>query len=188
MRRSFFKLGLLAVFFGLLNELAGQEITTTKTALKIDSKEFANLYNIDDQLFRSEQPDNAGMKELEQMGIKTVLNLRNCKNDNREAKGTTIIVRHLPINTWTISYKDIKEALIIINSAEKPVLVHCLHGSDRTGCVVAAYRMVFNNWSKEDAIQEFKDEKFGYHENMFPNLVNLLESIDVESLKTEVKF
>ena len=68
------------------------------------------------------------------------------------------------------------------------MLVHCKHGSDRTGCVVAAYRMVFNNWSKEDAIQEFKDEKFGYHENMFPNLVNLLESIDVESLKTEVKF
>lgn len=35
-----------------------------------------------------------------------------------------------------------------------PVLIHCDGGSDRTGVMVALYRMAFQGWSLEDAKQE----------------------------------
>lgn len=37
-----------------------------------------------------------------------------------------------------------------------PVLVHCFRGVHRTGVQCAAYRMEFNGWSKEDAIEEMR--------------------------------
>jgi protein-tyrosine phosphatase len=73
-----------------------------------------------------------------------------------------------------------------LENSKKPALVHCLHGSDRTGAVVAAYRMTYENWSKEDAIAEFKEERFGYHEKWFPTILEVLQSIDIDSLKSDV--
>jgi protein tyrosine/serine phosphatase len=78
------------------------------------------------------------------------------------------------------------EALKAINNAEKPVLVHCWHGSDRTGVVVAAYRIVFENWTKEAAISEFRNSDFGYHENWYPNLIDLLENLNTEDIRKQL--
>jgi protein tyrosine/serine phosphatase len=43
------------------------------------------------------------------------------------------------------------------------VLLHCYHGSDRTGASVAMYRIIFENWSIENAVQEMKYGSYGYH-------------------------
>lgn len=151
--------------------------------LKVNTLE--NLYKVDDNLYRSEQPNPSDMKALEQFGVKTVLNLRRAQDDNREAKNTSLTLHHLPINTFKMSYEELLQSVRIIRSAEKPVLVHCLHGSDRTGVVVAAYRMT-QGWTKEAAIKEFKEGGYGYHARWFPNLIELLESLDVQKLKAEL--
>jgi len=152
-------------------------------AVKINLYGFDNLYQINDDLYRSEQPNKAGMKALEDMGIATVLNLRSKRNDKNEAKKTSLNLVHVPINTWTMSERDILKALQVIETSPKPVLIHCIHGSDRTGAVVAAYRMVYQNWTKEDAIFEFRNTQFGYHEKWFPEIIELLESLNVGQLK-----
>ena len=36
------------------------------------------------------------------------------------------------------------------------VLLHCYHGSDRTGASVAMYRIIFENWAIDDAVKEMK--------------------------------
>ena len=159
----------------------------TTWAQKIQSSSFQNLYKVDENLFRSEQPTKMGMKELQGLGVKTILNVRNLSNDNCEGKSTNLILRKKRINTWTIKYDEVVSALKIIQESPKPVLIHCKHGSDRTGCVVAAYRMSFQNWTKEDAIYEFKSGGYGYHEDAFKNVLLLLESIDVEKLKNDLK-
>lgn len=145
-----------------------------------------NFYKVDDSLFRSAQPSRLEMKTLSDSGIKTVLNLRLLWNDELEAKNTNLVLIHQPINTNKIAYEDIVVAMKAIHSAPKPVLIHCLHGSDRTGCMVAAYRMVFSGWTKEEAIKEFLDERFGYHQKYFPNILILLQTVDVEQLKKEL--
>lgn len=145
-----------------------------------------NLHRVNTNLFRSEQPTKLGMEYLEEQGIKTVLNLRHFRTDKREAKNTNLNLEQVNINTWTITYSEVVEALKIIRDAEKPILVHCVHGSDRTGCVVAAYRMVYDGWSKKEAIAEFIEPKYGYHAKLFPKILSLLESIDIEELRDEL--
>ncbi|NLP57278.1 dual specificity protein phosphatase family protein [Lutibacter sp. B1] len=153
---------------------------------KIESANFDNLYKLNDFLYRSEQPSKKGMQEIENADIKTVLNLRKKNKDLKKSKNTQLKLMHFPIKTSKFSNNDIFESLKIIKEAEKPILIHCWYGSDRTGVIVAAYRMVFENWPKDKAIAEFTDKRFGYHKLLYPNVLELLESIDVKSLKNKL--
>lgn len=110
-------------------------------------KNVKNLHRVDDELYRSGQPQKKGMKSLNDFGIKTILNLRNIIDDKQEIKETSLIQVRLPMRAKKINYNDIVDGLCAIEKAKKPVLIHCLHGSDRTGCIVAAYRMT-HGWSK----------------------------------------
>jgi len=154
-------------------------------AKKVEVNSLDNLYKVDEVLFRSEQPDVQAVQELQQMGIKTVLNLRRFKNDKKPANCPVSMV-HVRINTWTISYNDVLTSLREIEKAEKPVLVHCKHGSDRTGAVVAAWCMVKHNCSKEQVIYELRKGGYHFHEKYFKNIIRLINSIDVEQLKKDM--
>jgi tyrosine-protein phosphatase SIW14 len=155
-------------------------------AQKVHLQPFNNLYKINDSIYRSEQPTKQGMQALQQLGIKTVLNFRNHHNDVGEAKNTTLIIERLSQNTNKISQEFIISALKIIQQSKKPILIHCLHGSDRTGVVIAAYRMVYENWTKEEAIAELREKQFGYHETWFPDIVTVLKDLDVTYIRAEV--
>lgn len=187
--KSFRFIGLSTLFFISISFKSSTLFSDRPNAwaTKVQSSNFENLYKFDDAFFRCEQPNTKGMSELEQLGIKSVLNLRNARNDNREAKRTKLNLIHIPINTWTISDEDVLESLKALLNAEKPVVVHCLHGSDRTGCVVAAYRMVIQGWTKEEAINEFLNGDYGYHASAFPNILELLKNLDIEKLKEKLK-
>ena len=163
------------------------DIRPSSWSQKADVEGLINLYRVDEHLYRSEQPHSLEMKKLQEFGIKTILNLRNTRNDNREAKATNLNLNHVPINTWRISYDDLVRSMIIIRKAEKPVLVHCLHGSDRTGAVVAVYRIVDGGWTKKEAIEELQQGGYGYHQKWFPNIIQLIASLDVEKFKADVE-
>ncbi|MFB9052161.1 dual specificity protein phosphatase family protein [Formosa undariae] len=152
----------------------------------IESNHFHNLYKLNANLYRSEQPSKKGMKDLQEMGIKSVVNLRRKHTDENKLKDLDLDLYNLPLKAGALDVDDIFNALQTIQQAEKPVLIHCWHGSDRTGAIVAASRMVFENWSKEEAIAEFTDKRFGYHKKMYPNLIPLLESLDVDLLKKKL--
>lgn len=155
------------------------EVTPTKP------KKLRNLHIVDSNLHRSAQPNRKDMHDLEAMGVKTIINLRNVFQDTREIKGTSLVEVYIPMKAKEISYEDIVTTMCAIQSAEKPVLIHCLHGSDRTGCMVACYRML-TGMDKEEAIEEFLNAKYGYNKRLFPNILTLLKSIDPEKLKKDV--
>lgn len=50
----------------------------------------------------------------------------------------------------------------MVDPANQPVFVHCRHGQDRTGIVVAAYRMKVDKWSLPDAETEM--QAFGFND------------------------
>lgn len=153
-------------------------------AKKIEVTSLGNLYQVDSFLYRSEQPSKIGMKELEQLGIKTIINVRNIRNDHAEIRNTNMTSLQKRMNTWTISYDEVVAVLQLIKNAQKPVLVHCKHGADRTGAVVACYRIGFQNWTKEQAIDEFQHGGYGYHADAFPNILRLLNQVDEQKLKS----
>ena len=152
----------------------------------VDNRGVKNFHKVNEDLFRSGQPNARAMQQFEASAIRSILNLRNSFGDQHEIKRTGLIQIHLPMKAKKMNVTDVINALRAIKNAEKPVLVHCYHGSDRTGCVVAAYRMVFESWSKEKAIAEFRQDEYGYNFKLFPNLLTLLQELDIEKVKKEV--
>jgi protein tyrosine/serine phosphatase len=153
---------------------------------KLVTPYFENAYKVNDKIYRSEQPSTAGFMYLDSLGIGVSLNLRNRVSDKRFAKKTALDLKRIRINSWRMDYNDILEALKIIKNSTSPVLVHCKHGADRTGVVVASYRIAFEGWTKEKAIEEFLNEGYGYHQSWLPNLLKLLQSLDEEKLRGDI--
>ncbi|MEM8507305.1 MAG: tyrosine-protein phosphatase [Bacteroidota bacterium] len=156
------------------------------SAEKVAIKGFKRLYKLNDSIYRSEQPSAKGFQQLEAMGLKTIINFRRNKKDDRKARKTALTLEHLPLKTKELTEEQILMVLKVVHAAEKPVLLHCWHGSDRTGAISAAYRIVFEDWEKEEAIKELRKEEFGYHENWYPNVMDLLRDLDVDALKKEL--
>ncbi|MGA9698410.1 MAG: dual specificity protein phosphatase family protein, partial [Acinetobacter sp.] len=73
---------------------------------------------------------------------------------------------HLPIHTWAMSREDLLQVMRQVQQAkalDQKVLIHCYHGSDRTGASIAMYRIIFENWKIEDALSEMKYGGYGFH-------------------------
>jgi tyrosine-protein phosphatase SIW14 len=183
--KIFFTVNIL--FFTSVYVKAQNSDLKPSTANKLNLVGFTNLYKVDDSLYRSEQPSNKGFVLLDSVGIKTVINLRQRKTDNYKIKKTGLELVNMPMNAWTISYSDIVASMRVVIHAKKPILIHCKHGADRTGCMVAIYRIINCGWTREDAIKEFRYGGFHYHEKSFPNILRLLETVDIEQIKKDIK-
>lgn len=155
------------------------------TPLQLNGVE--NCYKVTSDLYRSAQPDREGFAALQQSGVRSVLNLREYHKDTRKARHTQLHLMAYPVAAGEVTAADVENCLALIANAPKPVLVHCWHGSDRTGIVVAAYRIVFQNWSADEAEKEFRDERFGYHEFWYENLLTLLRETDWGAMRTRIK-
>ncbi len=124
-----------------------------------------NLHRIDDNLYRSGQPTREGFANLEALGVKTVVSLCLNQDDIDLASGTLLRLYLVPLNPVCINRDQVVRALSILgNRSQGPYLVHCRHGSDRTGLVCASYRIAYHGWSIEDAIDELVNGSFGHHE------------------------
>lgn len=142
-----------------------------------------NLHKIDENLYRSEQPTKRGMKNLEKIGIKTIINLRALHSDKDEIKGTKLLNKELSVKTWHIEDEDVIQVLKIIKKKENgPFLIHCQHGADRTGVMSAMYRIVEQGWSKDEAIREMVDGGYGYH-SIWLNIIHYMRNVDIEKIK-----
>lgn len=145
-----------------------------------------NFHQVSDNVYRSGQPTSGEMKWLETQGIKTIINLREYHSDSDDIEGTQLETFHVRMSAKKITNEDIITVLAKINSTSTPVLVHCWHGSDRTGVVIAMYRLVFENWTKEQAISELRKPEYGYHETFFPNIIQYIEEVDIAAIKQQV--
>ena len=145
-----------------------------------------NAYRVSADLYRCEQPQTEDIADLKALGVKSILNLRNFHSDSEEfAKaGFTLLAK--PMNAGEVTEDLLVAALRDFRDAPKPVVVHCWHGSDRTGVFVAAYRIVFQGWTPEAASDEFRNGGYGFHKKWYPNLVELLSKLDAEALRKRV--
>lgn len=146
-----------------------------------------NFAQVDKKVWRSAQPTAADFSELDKKGFTEVLNLREWHTDTKEAEGTRLQLHHLRLNTADIREEDLVKALKILKAVRGPILVHCWHGSDRTGTVIALYRMVIQGWSRDKAIAEMTDPQYGYHAAVYPNLEEYLKKVNVEKLRKAVE-
>jgi protein tyrosine/serine phosphatase len=145
-----------------------------------------NLHRITASLYRSEQPTALGMKNLEKLGIRTVINLRFFNSDEDEVKGTSLRTERTRILTWSIGDKHVVEVMKMLEKAENgPFLIHCQHGADRTGLMTAMYRILEQGWSPDEALKELTDGGFGYH-SMWSNIIRYVKAADVSALRAAI--
>ncbi len=145
-----------------------------------------NFYRVDTGVYRANQPSATDFVLLERYGIKEILNLRNWHSDDDEAKGTALKLHRLKTRASKIDEEDIVKALRIIKNRKGPILIHCWHGSDRTGAVIAMYRLVFQGWSKENAIKEMTEEGFGFH-RQFSQIIDMINCADIAAIKRKLE-
>ena len=174
------------LFLLLPTAQAAPELRPERWAREVVGASLGNLYQVSPELYRGEQPAPADIADLQALGVKTFMNLREYHNDSQDfARAGFTLLRH-PMAAGSVKQADLVTVLRQIHQAPKPVLVHCWHGSDRTGFVVAGYRLVFQGWSKAEAIDELRRGGFGYHERTYPNVKRAIEALDVAALRQAV--
>ncbi|EER56297.1 putative TIGR01244 family protein [Neisseria flavescens SK114] len=152
-------------------------------------KHDANLYRIDDKLYRSEQPVAEDGEAIVKLGIQSVINLRFFdRNDDDYLKAYGLTLLNRPLLSWSIKPKEIAEILYLIEKQQQngAVLIHCYHGADRTGLIAGMYRIIYQGWTVEEAKAEMQHGPYGYH-SIWKNIANLFTEEKVKQVKTHLE-
>jgi len=168
----------LPVSFGcLIFSADAPRIRPLTWAQPVIGTQLENLHQVSHEVYRSGQPKARDLKLLaEQLGIKSVLTLRDLHHDENEAEGLPLALYRVEMEADDVEPEKVARAMQIIKDAPKPILIHCWHGSDRTGLVVAAYRITAQGWDPTVAADELLNGGFGYHAKMFPGIAEWLRS------------
>jgi protein tyrosine phosphatase (PTP) superfamily phosphohydrolase (DUF442 family) len=144
-----------------------------------------NLYRVSGELYRSDQPSPQGMRNLKNLGLKTIINLRSFHSDRDEIGDTGLAYEHITMKAWHPEEKEAVRFLKIVTDPQRaPVLVHCQHGADRTGAMIAVYRIAVQGWSKAEAIREMTEGGFGFHRT-WSNLPRWIENLNIDLIKRQ---
>ena len=134
-----------------------------KWAQPLDLPGVPNFYKVCDTLYRGAQPTEQGFQNLAKLGIKTIVNLRESESDSDKISDSNLSYVQIDTLAWDLHDKDVSQFLqIVCNKQRQPVFVHCRRGADRTGTMCAAYRIVVEGWTKQQAIEEMTKGGFGF--------------------------
>jgi len=125
----------------------------------------ARFHQVDEHLYRGAQPTELGLARLHALGVRTVINIREERDaaeaERRIVESLGMRFVHIPIkdgNVFTWSRRIPAEALTrffeVLGSEPGPVFIHCKRGTDRTGALVAIYRIARNGWDTARALKE----------------------------------
>jgi len=140
----------------------------------------ANFGQVSPSLFRGGQPTTEGYRELKQMGFDTVISFRYEKGENsiegRALEGLGMRFVNMPWHAWDKPTDEEVRQFFALLSADRhgKVFVHCQQGRDRTGAMVALYRIAVDHWCPASAVAEMK--AYHYHHFWFPQLETYVES------------
>ena len=121
-----------------------------------------NFHRVNDQLYRGAQPSEQGFISLAKLGVKTVLDLREFDGrslaEKRMVEAAGMRYFNVPLQgTNTPSPEVVAKALSLLNQKDAgPVFVHCRRGADRTGTIIACYRIAHDGWQPGKALREAK--------------------------------
>jgi protein tyrosine phosphatase (PTP) superfamily phosphohydrolase (DUF442 family) len=127
---------------------------------------------VDDRVARGGQPTAEGLRNLADAGFRTIVDLRGkderWKDEKKLAEALGIKYVNVPMQGMHTPHdRQIARALkALADERAGPVFVHCKRGADRTGVVIACYRMEHDGWSNREALQEARD--LGMYWYQFP--------------------
>jgi len=142
-----------------------------------------NFYQVDDALYRGGRPNQDGWKKLKSLGIKTVISLRG--EDEQSAKekekaltcGMNFFQLPMSIYTRPTDEQVLRFLEIVLYKDNQPVFVYCTSGRDRTGAMIAMYRVVASGMTIKQAYKEAKRLGFWPYRGDVPELKNFIHQL-----------
>jgi tyrosine-protein phosphatase SIW14 len=141
-----------------------QMAATTSTRIAVPGVD--NLFQVNTSLFRGAQPSELGLEQLKKLGVTVIVNLRergqvvDTERNQAEALGLRYV--SIPVDTWAPPTNgQVAQFLTMLQSSPgDKFFVHCHLGRDRTGVMVAAYRVAEQHWTAGQAIHEMESVGF----------------------------
>ena len=136
-----------------------------------------NFQKVDDHVYRGAQPTEQGFKSLAKLGVQIVVDLR---ESGKRSRVEEKIVRAFGMEYVTVPMhgmqtpsndKVAKVLALLEDTSTGPVFVHCQHGSDRTGAVIACYRIEHDRWNNDAALREAKSLGMSFFERAIQRYV-----------------
>lgn len=149
----------------MLSALAAPALASGK-----EDRDLPNFDQVSERLYRGGQPTPEGLKKLAERGIRTIISLRQDSGGARkeqaaaEALGMRWFI--VPMSALSRPQDDeIQRVLSLINDpASGTVFIHCKRGADRTGAVIAIYRVSQQGWTADDALREARHYRMRWWE------------------------
>ncbi len=134
--------------------------------LKDPFVDIPNFHQVNKSLYRGGKPNKEGWTRLKELGIKTVVDL--CGKDENATKEKKLMSKlgidfvNIPLSIYKepTEQQVLKFLNIVTDKQRQPVFVHCDSGRDRTGAMIAMYRVVVCSWSIKQAYNEAKSLGF----------------------------
>lgn len=129
-----------------------------------------NFDKVNNQVYRGGEPTAVGLTELGAMGVKIDLDLREAsdatKVEKQEAEKLGMKYVNIPMKPMSAPTDDQVERVIglLVQTKAGPVFVHCRRGKDRTGTVIACYRIQHDGWSNNEALAEARKHGMSFTE------------------------
>jgi protein tyrosine phosphatase (PTP) superfamily phosphohydrolase (DUF442 family) len=139
-------------------------------------KGVGNFGEVAPTLFRGAQPSQQGFEALAKMGIDIVVDAVGDRADSEGKQVGKLGMRYVAI-PWHCPFPHddvlVQFLKLLQENPGKRVFVHCRLGDDRTGMMIAAYRMAAQGWTADEAMHEM--QQFGFstiHHLICPGLAS----------------
>ena len=136
-----------------------------------------NFQEVSDGLCRGAQPSGEGFRELAKLGVHTVLDLRGAggrsSKEAQEVRALGMTYVNIPMDGFLAPKPEqVSKIFAVLNDeAAGRIFVHCRRGADRTGTVLAMYRIEHDHWTNQKALDEAKSMKMAAAEKLMQKFV-----------------
>jgi len=136
----------------------------TKPPKNFPNVTIKNFGQMDDHFYRGAQPKDDEYKELADLGVKVIIDLRDDPMPYAKSAAEAVKLRYVNIPMSDKDYPkdaDIEAFLKTANDEGNwPFYVHCAGGRHRTGLMGAMYRFNHDGWDYAKAYEEMKNYDF----------------------------
>jgi len=169
-------------------EPCAYEFPLDSNPTSITPQDICNFHQVDETLYRGGRPRTRAFPKLVELGVRTIISLEEPESAAKEKATVDELNRTLapeqqidflsfpisPAETEEtgVSHERLQELFRKMRGAQRPIFLHCYHGKDRTGAIVALYRMLMNQKSAREAYEEAYHYRFSRDDHGLSRMLN----------------